>query len=93
MRSELERLLQDTTLTTVALAIALGWSLFQVEKRVENLVIGAIHRTENSPGGLSFGIAQHYFYFDPLLGALVELAVVIAVTLLVRRQFGPADSN
>jgi hypothetical protein len=87
MRSDLEQLLRDTKLTMVALAIALGWSLFQVGQGVENLVIGAIHRTENSPGGLSFGIARHYFYFDPLLIDLIVFALILAVALFVQRRF------
>jgi hypothetical protein len=85
MPTELDRLLRDVTLMTLAFAIALGWSLFQVAEGVETLVIGAIHRSDNSPGGLSFILGQHVFYFEPLLGGLVELAVVMAVILLVQR--------
>ena len=70
---------------TLAFAIALGWSLFRFAEGVENLVIGAIHKSDNSPGGLSFMLGQHAFYFDPVLGGLIEVTVVVAVILFVRR--------
>jgi len=88
MLTELDRLLRDVTLMTLAFAIALGWSLFQFAQGVENLIIGAIHKSDNSPGGLSFMLGKHAFYFDPILAGLIEVAVVVAVILLVRRRIG-----
>jgi hypothetical protein len=38
MRNALERLLGDLTLVTLALAIALGWALFQVGEGIADLV-------------------------------------------------------
>lgn len=38
MQDALEQLLRDLTLVTIALAIALGWALFQVAQGVAQLV-------------------------------------------------------
>ena len=53
VRSDLEQLLRDTTLTTLVFAIALGWSLFQVVSGLGYLIVGAFQKT--SPDDLYGG--------------------------------------
>lgn len=43
MRESLARLLRDLTLVTLALAIALGWTLIQVAEGVSTLVTGLLY--------------------------------------------------
>jgi hypothetical protein len=88
MRADLERLLRDITLTTLAFAIALGWALFQVAEAVGYLIAAALQTTEGPRPGLSFSIGRHIFVFQPLVQALVEFAVVLVVVLLARRRVG-----
>ncbi len=88
MRTELDRLLRDTTLTTLALVIALGWSLYQVGAGVAGLITIGLQDT-GSEGGkppLSVGWGDHVFYFEPLLHDLIALAAVLAVVLVVQRR-------
>jgi hypothetical protein len=82
----MDRLLRDATLTTLAFAIALGWSLLQVALGVGYLITAALQRTEGSSPGLSFAVGSHIFDFQPLIQALIEFGVVVGVVLLVRRQ-------
>ena len=91
MRSELERLLRDTTLTTLAFAIALGWSLYQVGVSVASLInLGILHTTEGGKPPLSVAWGDHVFYFEPLLLNILVLFVVLAVILLVQRRVRPS---
>jgi hypothetical protein len=89
LRNELDRLLRDTTLTTLAFAIGLGWSLFQVVEGLGGLITGAL---TNSGGEspfyplLGWTWGGHIFDFQPLLSGLIEFAVVLGVVLLVRRR-------
>jgi hypothetical protein len=99
LRDDLERLLRATTLTTVAFAIALGWSLFQVAEGLGTLITtasgsydkvsGALF-TSGNLGPLTYHWGKHVFTFAPLVQGLVELAVVLAVAFAVRRKFPPA---
>jgi hypothetical protein len=88
VRSELERLLRDTRLTTVGFALALGWALYKVGVSVASLITLGLKDT-GSEGGkppLSVGWGDHIFYFEPLLQDLIALAVVLAVVLVVHRR-------
>jgi len=86
--------LRETTLATVAFAIALGWSLYQVASGMASLIVLALQDS----GGADFEIQRpgigwtwggHIFNFQGLLQGLIELVVVLAVALLIRRRFRP----
>ena len=82
----MERLLRDVTLMTLASAIALGWSLFQVAQGLGYLILEAVRKNEGPALGLSFASGHHIFEFDRFLLGLVEFCVVVAVILIARRQ-------
>ena len=88
----MERLLRETTLTTVAFAIALGWSLYQVASGLGYLIVLAL---PNSGGANPFGTrigwswGGHIFEFQGLLQGLIEFAVILAVILVVQRRSRP----
>jgi hypothetical protein len=96
VRDELAGLLRDRPLTTLALGIAAGYALLDVGRGVDGLVEGLVtHQshpdvpfdlTSGSPGGLSWAVGHRVLTFDKLLLGLIELAVVVAVALLVRRR-------
>jgi hypothetical protein len=81
--------LQDTTLTSLAFAIALGWSLIQVVEGLAALITNAL---PDSGGDdpfhplLGWTWGGHIFDFQQLLYGLIEFAVVLVVFLLVRRR-------
>jgi len=93
VREDLERLLRETTLTTVAFAIALGWSLYQVASGLGGLIVVAL---ANSDGANPFGTrigwtwGGHVFEFQGLLQGLIEFAVILAVVLVVQRRSRPS---
>ena len=98
VRSELVHLLRDTTLTTVALAIALGWSLFQVAAGVSTLVTTLL--TQSAPHGetqamvfqyqftqgLTWQVGSHILTVGRLVSGLIDLTIVLGVALLVQRR-------
>lgn len=98
MRQDLERLLRDTTLTTLAFAIALGWTLYQVATGVATFITIALDSSESNPflgaissggwipGVLTWEWGNHVFVFQPILQGLIEFAVVLAVVLVVQRR-------
>jgi hypothetical protein len=91
MREHVDRLLAQTTLVTLALAIAVGWSLFQVAKGVADLVTGVL---SSYPDATGFGVVarsqpatwvvgDRVLTFTTLIEGLVELAVVLLVAVLI----------
>jgi hypothetical protein len=84
----LKQLLQDTTLTSLAFAIALGWSLIQVAEGLGALITGALpHSGGDFPFPLlGWTLGGHILDFQQLLYGLIELALVLVVFLLVRRR-------
>lgn len=92
LRRDLDGLLRDTTLTTLAFAIAFGWSLLQVASGLGSLITTAVHGYET--GADSFGIAgalvwkvgDHFLVFDQLVQGLIEFGVVLTVFLVVPRS-------
>jgi hypothetical protein len=86
-----------TTLTTLAFAIALGWSLFQVASGLGSLITTAVHGYDN--GGDSFGVVgalvwkvgDHFVVFDQLVQGLIEFGVVLVVFLFVARSSRGSD--
>lgn len=96
MRQDLERLLREATLTTLAFAIALGWALYQAVSGLAYLITTALTSVDSTNEGFGFGLGQltwrlgnHVFAFAPLIQGLIEFAVVLTVVLLVRRRFRP----
>jgi hypothetical protein len=92
LRRDLDGLLRDTTLTTVAFAIAFGWSLFQVASGLASLITTAVHSYDTSGenfgflGGLIWKVGDHFLVFDQLVQGLIEFAVVLTVFLFVPRS-------
>ena len=94
MREALERLLRDTTLVTLALAIALGWSLFQLASSISDAVStlltdfpNASALTESSLSEpLTWEIGGRIVTLGAALRGAVELAAVLCVAALVYRR-------
>ncbi len=97
MRDDLDRLLGDVTLTTVAFAIALGWSLYQLAHGIATFVDGLmthLSRADASEysaalvpgGGLYWVVGRRIVALDGVLVGLVELLVVLATAVFVRSR-------
>ena len=95
MREELDKLLEDLTLLTIAFAIALGWSLFQVAHGVATFIDGlTVHLPTSTDGapffgqgsGLTWVVDRRIVTLDGLLTGLVELASVLLVAVFVRSR-------
>jgi hypothetical protein len=92
MRADLERLLDDVTLVTLALAIAIGWSLFQVAHGFGVFVDGLLTHVPPGSGGVAFGsglewvVGRRVVDLDQLLLGVVELALTVGAALLVTRR-------
>lgn len=101
MKDELDGLLEDVRLFTIAFAIALGWSLFQLAHGVATFIDGLlIHLPQGSPGsgsffgqgsGLTWSVGRRIVTLDGILMGLVELALVLLVAVLVRSRVGRRD--
>ena len=99
MRVALDRLLRDVTLVTLALAIAIGWSLFQVASGVGELVTTLLidYPTESEITAsqlmqpLTWEVGSRILTFGPLLRGVVELAVVLLAAALVYRAVRGTD--
>jgi hypothetical protein len=94
LREALDRLLRDVTLVTLALAIAIGWSLFQVAagfgELVSTLLVDYPDTAEITAAQLSepltWDVGGRILTLGPLLRGTVELAVALFIALLIRRQ-------
>ena len=94
MRDSLDRFLDDITLLTLAFAVALGWSLYQVAHGVALLIDGLlIHVSPGDSGtylagggtGASWVVDNRVLSFDNLIVGLIELITVLAALALVQR--------
>jgi hypothetical protein len=98
MKINLMGLLRDVSLTTLAFAIALGWSLYQFAYGMATFVEGVtVHSRgfDQQLGGfaslpqygesLTWVWGHHLFTFGQLVMGLIELGTVLLVTMLVRR--------
>lgn len=95
-RRALSDLIHDTSLMTLAFAIALGWALFQVAQGLSTFVVTLLgnysrDRLAIYPGFPEFGgalvwtVGDRVIFLSPLLGGLIELGLVLLVVLAVRR--------
>lgn len=96
MKVDLAGVIRDVQLTTLAFAIALGWSLYQTALGLATFIEGLSVR-ESSPFGSGFvGLPQegfgltwfwhhHLFDFGQFVLGLIELGTVLLVAVLVRR--------
>ena len=97
MKEELDHLLRDTTLFTLTVAIALGWSLFQfahgvatfVDALTTHLPPASASRFIPSYGdgvGLTWVVGGRVVTLDGVVMGLIELATVLLVAWFVRRR-------
>jgi hypothetical protein len=94
MREHIDRLLNQTSLVTLALAIAIGWSLFQVAKGIADLVSGLLTEYPGNPGFSAYVERQpatwivrgRVLTFTTLIEGAVELAFALVVTVLILRR-------
>ena len=96
LREELDRLLEDTTLLTIAFAIALGWSLYEFARGVATFIDGlALHLPApdangfggyGSSGGLSWVVGRHVISLDGMLIGLLQLVFVLAIVAYMRSR-------
>jgi hypothetical protein len=106
MREEFDRLMRDVTLTTLAFAIALGWSLYQLAHGVA-IFFDAFFTHLPAPGdsgfsvafspaltsgfGLTWNVGSHIVSLDGIFVGLIELLVVLRVGVFVRSRRAAAD--
>jgi hypothetical protein len=90
MQEALDRLLREATLVTIALGIGLGWSLFQVAQGVATAVNGLLTKYPASDLAgyansqpLTWIVHGRVLTLGSLLAGVVELAVVMAVAMLL----------
>lgn len=98
VKQEFEKLLSDTTLVTLALAIGFGWSLYELAHGVADTIDGLLTHIPSGqsgfPGvvgsGLTWYIGDRVLTLDEAFVGLVELAAVAAVAVLIRRRTNSA---
>jgi hypothetical protein len=94
MRRSFNGLLRDFDVMSLALAIPIGWALYQVAHGVGQFVS---YLTVDSPDGtggslsyigpLAWSLSGHIVYLGSLVVGLVELAVVVSVAAVVHARF------
>jgi hypothetical protein len=93
VRDDLEGILRDATLTVIAFAIALGWSLYQlahgiavfVDGLLTHLPVGDGQYFGSGAGGLTWVVGRRLVTLDQMAVGLIELALVLAAAAFVRR--------
>lgn len=98
MREALDRLLRDLTLTTLALAIALGWALYQFAAGISDLVATLLVEYPDTGGGsldlpLTWQIGGRVLTFHQLLRGSIDLVVVLAVAAFVYHRRATARNS
>jgi hypothetical protein len=103
MRADLEKLLRDTTLVTLALAIGFGWSLYHLAQGIAQFIdtlTANVPKDEplgyfepGSSGGLTWRVGHRVLTLDGILQGLIELAVVATVAVLISRRARAASSD
>jgi hypothetical protein len=102
MRDSIAGLLHDLTVVTLALAIAIGWSLIQVAEGVAVLVSGLLYEIgdEGSApnffapyalsewgGVLTWEVGGRVLSLGSLVAGVVQLGVVLVVAAFIHRHF------
>jgi hypothetical protein len=97
LRQDLDRLLEDTTMLTIAFAIALGWSVYELARGVAIFIDGlTVHLPApdangfssgyGSGGGMSWVVGRHVISLDGILVGLLQLVFVLAIAAYVRSR-------
>jgi hypothetical protein len=91
VRADLERLLDDVTLVTLALAIAVGWSLYELAHGVATFVDGLFTHIPTGEGsyeteGLTWIVGHHVVALDGMLVGALELSIALAAAVWVARR-------
>jgi hypothetical protein len=101
VREDVEKLLRDATIRTLALGIAIGWSLYSVAHGFGIFIDGLTTHlpSQDGPfsqtvagGGLTWAVGHHIVTLDPLAIGLVELALVVAAAAYLSRHV-PRDAS
>lgn len=100
MQTRLDELLRDVTLVTLAFAIAIGYSLYQLAHGVAIFVDGltthypahtAVPLYAPPPGqGLTWEIGHRLVTLDSLFIGLIELALVVLAAAYVKSRSAAA---
>jgi hypothetical protein len=99
MRDDLDRLIRDRTLVSLAFAIAVGWSLYQLAHGVavffdvlfSTVPGGSQVGTIDTSFGLTWHVGSHVLVFDGIVVGLIELALVLGLAVLVGRRASTAN--
>jgi ABC-type arginine transport system permease subunit len=93
MRQSIERLLRDATLVTLALALALGWTLVLFAQGVSETITTLFTHYSDSDlldlsGGrpLTWAVGDRVLTLNALVSGLIALGVVVAVAMLIDRR-------
>jgi hypothetical protein len=92
MRELLDRILRDVTLVTLALALALGWTLVLAAQGVADTVSTLLTHYQHSDlldlqsRPLTWVVGGRLLTFYSLLTGLIAFAVVLIVALLLRKR-------
>ena len=95
MRRALEDLLRETTLLTLAAAIALGWSAVELAQSVSGSVVGFLSKLPDDEVAselnlfyrpLSIRAGDHVLVLSGVLDRALAFTLVLALVLLVLRR-------
>jgi hypothetical protein len=95
----LDRILRDVTLVTLALALALGWTLVLAAQGVADTVSTLLTHYQHSDlldiqssRPLTWVVGGRILTFNSLLTGLIAFAVVLLVALLWRKRTPPPSA-
>ena len=98
MRDDLDSLLKDTTLTTLLLAIAIGWSLYQFAHSVGTFIDGLLTHfppgvidSFSAPitgGALTWVVGHRLVTLDAAFVGAIELSIAVTAAVFVQRRRG-----
>jgi len=102
MRDDLDSLLRDTTLTTLLLAIAIGWSLYQFVHGVGTFIDGLLTHLPPgvsdsfsapiSGGALTWVVGHRLVSLDAALIGAIELSIAATAAVFIQRRRGRAPT-
>ena len=99
MQADLRRLLDEASLLTLALALALGWSVWNLAQSIATFIdrlllhlpahqgadIGFAYAYATSGGALTWVVHRRLISLDGIVTGLIEVAAVLLVAVLVIR--------